>query len=240
MPISQLAIIIPVYNPHKDWAAHLLQQFNDFLQQSNETDVQLVIVNDGSTNAHFSNEINTITTQFPDTVILQNETNKGKGYALRKGVDAAKAPYYLVTDVDLPYTTDSMIAVYNTLKDMKIDIAAGNRNKEYYNQVQGFRRSLSLLLRSFIKKQLHLLADDTQCGLKGFNETGKQLFVQTTINRYLYDLEFMVKACCDKSIRLQSVPVFLRSGIVLRRMPFKILVQESGNFLKILLFRNKL
>lgn len=240
MPISQLAIIIPVYNPPKEWAAHLLQQYNCFLQKSNETDVQLVIINDGSTNTHFTNEINSVITQISGTVILHNEQNRGKGYALRKGVDSVQALYYLVTDVDLPYTTDSMIAVYNTLKDIKVDIAAGNRNKEYYTQVQGFRRSLSLLLRSFIKKQLQLVADDTQCGLKGFNETGKYMFLQTTINRYLYDLEFMLKASHDISIRLQSVPVFLRNGIVLRSLPLKTLIQESGNFLKIFLYRNKL
>jgi hypothetical protein len=146
----------------------------------------------------------------------------------------------MVTDVDLPYTTESMISIYNELKTGTCDIAAGNRNKDYYNQVHGFRRNLSLMLRYFIRKRLRLFADDTQCGLKGFNETGKQLFLQTKINRYLYDLEFMVKACNSKTIRLKSVPVIVRNGIVLGSMPFKILLQETGNFLRVLLFRNKL
>ena len=240
MPVPELAVIIPVYNPSKEWADHLLKQFKSFQQVSAETDVQLVIINDGSTNIHFTDEINTVITGFPNTIILQNEQNKGKGYTLRKGVTVIKARYYIVTDVDMPYTTNSMVAVYKSLTDSICDIAAGNRNKEYYHQIHGFRRSLSLLLRTIIKKRLHLFADDTQCGLKGFNETGKQLFLQTTTNRYLYDLEFMVKACNHTNIRLQSVPVFLRSGIVLRSMSLKILVQESGNFLKIFLSGNKL
>ncbi len=240
MTSPQLAVIIPVYNPPKGWAHQLLMQFHDFLQQANEASVQLVIVNDGSTNNHFTHEINEVADKFPGTIILHNEKNYGKGYTLRKAADAIQATCFMVTDVDLPYTTESMFAVYKELKTGTCDIAAGNRNKDYYKQIHGFRRNLSLLLRYFIRKRLNLFADDTQCGLKGFNETGKQLFLQTKINRYLFDLEFMVKACSSKTIRLQSVPVIVRNGIVLRRMPFKIIIQETGNFLRILFFRNKL
>ena len=240
MTPPQLAIIIPVYNPPKGWAGHLLEQVNEFLKLTTESNTQLVVVNDGSVNPHFKDEINTIIQTYTNALVVEYEKNSGKGFALRKGVAATVAPYYIVTDVDFPYTTESILAVYKELKTGNCDIAAGNRNKDYYNRIQGFRKNLSLLLRYFISKRLKLMTDDTQCGLKGFNEAGKQLFIQTKINRYLYDLEFMVKAGNSKTIRLKSVPVILRSGIVLRSMPFAILLQETGNFFRILFFRNKL
>lgn len=240
MTIPPLAIIIPVYNPPKKWAAHLLEQVNEFLKLTMENNVQLVIVNDGSVNTHFKDEINTIVQNYTAVVVVEFKKNSGKGFALRQGVSAINAPFYIVTDVDFPYTTESMIAVYKELQTGNYDIAAGNRNRDYYNRIDGFRKNLSLLLRYFIRKRLQLITDDTQCGLKGFNEAGKQLFLQTTINRYLYDLEFMVKAGNSKAIRLKSVPVFLRTGIVLRSMPFPVLLHETGNFLSILFFRNKL
>lgn len=237
MTLPQSAIIIPVYNPPKGWAAHLLLQLNEFLMLTTERNVQLVIVNDGSTNEYFKDEINSIINSYVNTLVVENKKNSGKGFTLRKGVAATNALYYIVTDVDFPYTTESMLAVYQELQTGNCDIAAGNRNSEYYNHIDGFRKNLSLLLRNFIRQRLKLLTDDTQCGLKGFNEAGKQLFLQTKINRYLYDLEFMMKASNSKGIRLKPVPVFLRSGIVLRSMPLTILLQETGNFFRILLFQ---
>lgn len=240
MTLPQLAIIIPVYNPPKGWAIHLLEQVHEFLKLTNESNVQLVIVNDGSVNTHFKEEINAIKQSHTTALVVEYKKNSGKGFALRKGVAATSTLYYIVTDVDFPYTTESIFVVYKELQTGNVDIAAGIRNRDYYNRIDGFRKNLSLLLRYFIRKRLKLLTDDTQCGLKGFNEAGKQLFLQTKINRYLYDLEFMVKATNSKAIRLKSVPVFLRSGIVLRSMPLQILLQETGIFLRILFFRNKL
>ena len=240
MILLQLAIIIPVYNPPKGWATHLLEQVHEFLKHTSESNVQLVIVNDGSVNTHCKDEINTINQTHATALVVEYEKNNGKGFALRKGVAATSALYYIVTDVDFPYTTESILAVYKDLQTGNCDIAAGNRNRDYYYRIHGFRKNLSLMLRYCIRKRLQLMTDDSQCGLKGFNEAGKQLFLQTQINRYLYDLEFMIKASNSKAIRLKSVPVFLRSGIVLRSMPLHILLQETGNFFRILFFRNKL
>ena len=82
MTILPLAIIIPVYNPPQGWAAHLLKQLNELLKLTTESNVQLVIVNDGSANTHFKDEINTIVQNYTAVVVVEFKKNSGKGFAL--------------------------------------------------------------------------------------------------------------------------------------------------------------
>lgn len=76
---------------------------------------------------------------------------------------------------------------------------------------------------------------DTQCGLKGFNQKGKDMFLQTKINRYLFDFEFIYNVCRNKSLQYQTVEVQLKENVVFSKMKFKILLQESFNLIKVLL-----
>jgi hypothetical protein len=89
---------------------------------------------------------------------------------------------------------------------------------------------LRLLIRFFIQ----IPTDDTQCGLKGFNIKGKEVFLSTSIDRYLFDLEFIFLAA-KKKLTIQKVPVQLKKGIVLSKSNFGILSTELFNFLKIFL-----
>ena len=111
-------------------------------------------------------------------------------------------------------------------------VAIGIRSEEYYTHLPKARVRISKLLRWFIKKFLRIPTDDTQCGLKGFNKKGKEVFLQTTINRYLFDLEFIFLAARN-NLSIQTVEVQLRPEVTLSKMNWKILIQEFGNFLKI-------
>ncbi len=75
---------------------------------------------------------------------------------------------------------------------------------------------------------------DTQCGLKGFNTNGKEIFLKTTIDRYLFDFEFIFQCSRKKSILLKTVPVQLKDNVVFSNMKLKILMQESLNLIRVL------
>lgn len=157
--------------------------------------------------------------------------NKGKGYALRQGVEAAKGEYIIYTDIDFPYTHESFLKVYKALKEGN-DVSIGIRGEEYYTHLPKSRVYISKFLRSLIRFFLRIPTDDTQCGLKGFNQKGKEVFLKTTINRYLFDLEFVFLSAREK-LKIKTVEVELRPEVVLSKMNWKILLQEFGNFLKI-------
>ena len=93
---------------------------------------------------------------------------------------------------------------------------------------------VSKILQRFIKILFPSLpVSDTQCGLKGMNEKGKNIFLQTKINRYLFDLEFILYSS-KNHLKIRAIPVELREGIVFGRMNYKILLHESKNLWNIL------
>lgn len=192
----------------------------------------LIVVNDGSTKNFDADSFRKKCSLFTEVSVIDYKDNRGKGYALREGVKKAKGEFIIYTDIDFPYTHESLIKIYSTLQNENVDVAVGIRGEEYYAHLSKSRVRVSKLLRWFIKTFLRIPTDDTQCGLKGMNQKGKEIFLQTTIDRYLFDLEFIFLSA-RKELNTKTVEVELRPEIVLSRMNWKILLQEFGNFLKI-------
>lgn len=219
------SIVLPCYNPAANWTEVVISRFNELQKLSYS--FELIIVNDGSTSAIDSSSLIKLT----DLQFISYPVNQGKGYALRKGVEAAKGDYIVYTDIDFPYTHESFLKVMEALKQGN-DVVVGIRGEEYYTHLPKSRVYISKFLRSLIRFFLRIPTDDTQCGLKGFNQKGREVFLSTTINRYLFDLEFVFLSA-RKKLKIKTVEVELRPEVVLSQMNWKILLQEFGNFLKI-------
>ncbi len=226
----KLSIILPCYNAPANWHIHALQCFID-LKQLLDVPIEMLIVNDGSTNGFSQPALRQFYTDYPEIQIGSYGPNQGKGFALREGVKKCNGELVIYTDVDFPYTEQSFYDIYQALLN-GVDVAVGVRDESYYSHLPKERTRISKLLRWFIKKFLRIPTDDTQCGLKGFNQKGKQVFLTTTIDRYLFDLEFIFLAARSK-LNIKTVQVQLRPEVQLSKMNWKILTEEFGNFLKI-------
>ena len=233
MEATSLDIILPCYNPAKQWAENVIRAFTEIQQQLPGIDIHLIIVNDGSTHLDELSGIKKIEDKIPLSTYMDYPVNKGKGYALREGIKRSTADICIYTDIDFPYTTRSFIKIWEHLKGGQTDIAVGIKDKNYYAHVPPGRKFISKILRVCSKTILHLKISDTQCGLKGFNAKGKNIFLQTTINRYLFDLEFIFLASRQKDVSMLAVEIELRDKIQFSSMRFGILLGEGFNFLKI-------
>jgi glycosyltransferase involved in cell wall biosynthesis len=194
--------------------------------------VELILVNDGSTKNFKDRFVGKLSSLPPEMKIIEYNSNRGKGYALRQGIKEAKGAFIIYTDIDFPYTHESFLKIYYSLKSENADMAIGTRSEEYYHHLTRARVRISKLLKWFIKTFLRIPIADTQCGLKGMNQKGKEVFLQTTINRYLFDLEFIYLGARNK-LSIKALEVELRPEIQLSKMNWRILLQEFGNFLKI-------
>lgn len=234
MPLK-LDIVLPCYNPNDTWP-HELIRFNTFIKD--RYDVYYIVVNDGSTNPKLPAQIEFLKQNGISLNYISYEKNKGKGYALRKGVEASSGIFTVYTDIDFPFTDQSTSGVIRALAEGQDDIVTGHRDSLYYEKnMSAFRRWLSKMFRSFIRNILHMAVSDTQCGLKGFNTKGRAKFLSTKINRYLFDFEFLYLASKDPSLKIRPVQVQLKDNVVFSKMRFKIILQESLNLLSVLLFR---
>lgn len=193
---------------------------------------ELIIVNDGSSKLNVS-EAENFFSNYPNIHFYSYPVNKGKGHALRYGINEAKGDLIIYTDIDFPYTENSFRNIFSSLK-AGADVAIGVRSTDYYLHLPKARVYVSKFTRVLIRTFLSIPVDDTQCGLKGFNEKGKAVFLKTSIERYLFDMEFIFLSARGK-LKIEPVVVELREGIQLSVLQSKILFQEGRNFIKILI-----
>ena len=229
----KLSLILPVYNPSDGWADIVLAKSTELIALYPHLDFEVIVVNDGSTNSDFVNG----KSKLENGVIklIEYAPNKGKGEALRTGVRSSTGDFVIYTDSDFPYTIESISKLIGILSNKDANVAVGIKDASYYEHVPPLRKFISKLFRSFIRLLFRIPTDDTQCGLKGFDQKGKDIFVKTTIDRYLFDLEFIFLASRDKSITIKTQEIKLRADVQFRKMNFGIIRNESWNFLKILL-----
>ena len=225
---------MPCYNPAEGWELALATNFAAFQALIADLGITaaLIVVNDGSprnvTPAHLAR----LSALVPGVCAVVYADNRGKGYALRQGVAVSEADFHLVTDADFPYTLPSMRRVVETLRSTG-GVAAGNRDTLYYEKVPFFRKMLSQSLRWMLRNVLRLPITDSQCGLKGFDDAGKTIFMETTIDRFLFDLEFLMRT--HGRVGVTAVPVELREGVVFSAVGWRVLAVEGRNFLRLFL-----
>lgn len=78
-----------------------------------------------------------------------------------------------------------------------------------------------------------LKVKDTQSGLKGFNQRGKQIFLKTQIAAFLFDMEFLVLASNDVTIKVDWIYLQVRDGVHFSGMKLKTIITELINFIRI-------
>lgn len=232
---SSLDIVLPCYNPAKAWQEKIVDAYLELKRQLPAEKIQIILVNDGSSQKIDPKEIDFLRKNIAQFVYVDLDQNQGKGAALRAGVEKSEAKICLFTDVDFPYETESLLKVFQALKKEEVDISIGIKDASYYSHLPWLRIQVSKFLRFLARTFMRISITDTQCGLKGFTHTGRELFLKTTINRYLADLEFIFLADRNKKVKMQAIPVSLKPGVIFSKVNPSILIGEGINFLRVLL-----
>ena len=133
-------------------------------------------------------------------------------YGSERGFEKVVTDYILYTDHDFPYTLDSMSRVLEMLQ-RGVDVVVSTRDKAYYDCLPFSRRLISRFVRGCNRYLLRMNYSDTQAGLKGFNRKGRFIFLSTCIDTYLFDLEFVYKACHHPALVIEEIPVKLREAV---------------------------
>jgi len=225
------SIVLPCYNPPNNWENTVIESINNLEKRLNQN-IHLIIVNDGSTIDLVNNKFDFIDSKLSHFESVTYTENRGKGYALRIGVAKSNTELTIYTDIDFPYTLDSLEAIYKELHN-GTDVVLGHRGNSYYKKTPWFRKVVSKTLRWFLKTFLRLPTDDSQCGIKGFNKTGKSAFLDTHIDRFLFDLEF-IKLASRRKMKCKTVTVTLKPNVIFSKVNLRILGTEALNFIKVI------
>ena len=231
--MQTIDLILPCYNPPRDWPETVHTYFERLQALLPGVELRLTVANDGSERHVDTEAQERLRRYIPAAQITGYEKNRGKGYALRHAVRQCTAPYIIYTDYDFPFEPESIKNVAAALLG-HADVVVGNRSSSYYEQLPLKRKIMSKVSRCLNKYLLRIPACDTQGGLKGFSRKGREVFLQTKIDQFLFDTEFVFKACRRKDLAWQVVPIRTREGVVFSNMGAKVLRKELKNFLRIL------
>jgi glycosyltransferase involved in cell wall biosynthesis len=238
MSKKHLNLILPCFNPIQGWEIRVCKHLESLEIQLHDTIIEPVLINDGSISGVEKKHFDYIKEKFPAVHIIQYTENQGKGFAVREGFKLATAPFIIFTDIDFPYVEADFIQLYRKLQGGNIDILVGVRQADYYQQTPWYRAFISKLLKYIIGNFLNVKITDTQGGLKGFSQQGRQILLKTSINRYLFDLEIIKIASNTKGIKMESMPVKLRKDVQFASLSIVIIRREFLNLLKIFFSKN--
>lgn len=182
----KISLIMPVYNEGKI-IKNTLEKLNSFLKKD-KNEWEIVIINDGSTD----NTLEILENFKPRFFrIVSYEKNKGKGFAIKKGVETASKEYIGFMDSDMAYSFENLIEMAKDLENY--EIVMGTRdpsgNPTYQNRVRKF---LGKRFRKISDLILGYELGDTQCGIKAFRkEVAKDLFSKQRMNGWSFDAEIL-------------------------------------------------
>ena len=196
----------------------------------------MYVVNDGSKSGIRTADIHLLSEKIAGFTYIDSPVNQGKGGALRDAVRLTTGKWVIYTDADYPYLIENAVEMFRLLSTDAADVVVGVRDEQYYDQLPIGRKifSLSLKVMNYLFFP-QLKVKDTQSGLKGFNQKGKEVFLKTRISAFLFDMEFLVLASKNPTIRIHWIYVQAREGIVFSTMRAKTIMTELINFATILL-----
>lgn len=226
---ASIDLILPTLNPPAGWA-EITTKKKEQLELLLGCPVHLIVSDDGSEQRE---EIELLAKMDASVSVLSSDRNHGKGAALRRGATKAESDIIVFTDADFPYELASIKAIVDSIRS-GTDVALGYREQNYYASVPWFRKGLSEGFRFVLKSILKFPITDTQCGLKGMNQTGKSILLKTKINRFLVDMEF-IKLGVRSNARIEPVIVELRPNVVFSSMGISTLLRELINFVRVLI-----
>jgi len=169
-------------------------------------DVDIIVIDDGSKDR--TSEI----AKKHKVILLRHEFNKGKGAAIRTGINYIlkhhPAQYIVMVDADMQYHPSEAIKLLEALEISKADFVSGYRIPSkipYANRIGNFG------WRVFFNFFFGTNYLDTNCGLIAFNKKAAQVLLRNVFGGYVIENAIKIKVK-EKNLKVAQVPVNVRYG----------------------------
>lgn len=202
----KLSIIIPCYNEEKDIKQNVEEKILPFLKNL-PIEYELLLVNDGS-----KDKTQEVIETIEGAKALGYPINRGKGGAVKFGIEHSTGDYILFMDADL--STD--LIAFNELIPLlgQYDLIIGSRHlKESKMPVKQplIRRFVGKSCRIIVNSQYGFKFKDTQCGFKAIKtEIAKFIAEKQIVKRFAFDVEYLYIAKLN-NWSIKEIPVIWRN-----------------------------
>lgn len=206
---ASLSIVVPAFNEESRLGDSIIAILGYIEERS--LDAELIVVDDGSSDST-SKTANSAIGEFKqiESRVISYEQNRGKGFAVRTGLEAASGTIALFSDADLSTPISELPKLVDPIADGKYDVTFGSRaiDRSMIGERQPWRREQGGKVFNLVVRTLTGLPFwDTQCGFKAFHmEKFRPLLEVMKIDRFGFDVEFLYVANL-RGLRMKEIPV---------------------------------
>ena len=187
----EISIIIPAFQEEKR-IGHTMKELAHYLKKQ-QIDSEIILVLDGCTDQTAAVAQAAIAQTEQTLTVLDLKRNSGKGYAVKRGIMAARGKYLYFMDADLSFAPD-LIGTFKERLQSGADIVIAQRQKSASYSEFG-RRVLAAISRAVIGNIFLPGIRDTQAGFKAFQRhIAHTLFSELKTFGYLFDFELLLAA----------------------------------------------
>lgn len=205
--IKQLSLVVPAYSQQRTIRKDI-KNLNKALSDLG-LNYEIIVVVDGKQDKTY-NKARALSSK--KVRVLGYKENKGKGYAIKYGIEKAKGDVigFIDSGMDIDPTGISMLL--NHMHWYKADIIVGSKLHPV-SQVQYpiTRKILSWGYRTLTKMLFGFVVRDTQAGIKFFKgKVAKEVFEKIQTNHFSFDVEVLALAYSLGYKRIYEAPIKLQ------------------------------
>ena len=206
--VPLFSVVIPCFN-EAGRIGETLRLALDYLT-SNAPESELIVVNDGSTDATAALARERLKDARIETRLLENFPNRGKGAAVRSGLLAARKRIGLFSDADLSTPLGETPKLIEPIANGDVDIAFGSRalDRGLIGVHQPWRREQAgRAFNLLVRVATGLPFWDTQCGFKAFRlDVCRPILEAARIDGFAFDVE-LLSVAQHAGLRIREIPV---------------------------------
>jgi dolichyl-phosphate beta-glucosyltransferase len=190
-----ISIVIPAYNEATRLPLYL-DQLVSYCTSSRWV-YEIIVVDDGSSD-NTSDVAASYASRFAHLHVIRLEENRGKGYAVKKGLLQSAGELRVFLDADGSVHPEEMEKNLHYLLEEGYDLFIGSRvlkGEGAVLKVKWYRRFIGMVFNFLVHTLLFKGIEDTQCGFKIFKkEVVGPLFSRCYLERFGFDIEILYLA----------------------------------------------
>lgn len=192
----KVSLVIPAYNEERRLPASLKKMQAYFQQPVYELEILVIVEKSKDRTVEASRDV---VKGDPRFQIIDNQVQRGKGYAVRSGMNRATGDVVIFMDADLSTPldeVDTFIKFFN--EHPAVDVAIGSREhakSEIVKSQHPLRKNMGRIFNKFVQLLAGEGITDTQCGFKAFRrEACREVFSRQKLDGFAFDVEVLMLA----------------------------------------------